>query len=888
MRLTRPVPGPVLVGRTAERAGVRECVAGVQDGRPILVWVEGEAGSGKSALVDALIGDLPPEFGVLRAEADELDADEPLALAGQLGAGDTDTTRPAGMALLRCWAALQDAGPLAVVVEDLHWADPDSRAVLLAAVRRLAGDRVLVLVTSRPGAADGWARFNLDARRCLRIDVGALSVSEVAQLGAVHGVELGELAAARLHAHTVGHALYVRTLLTELNPQQLSRPEGVLPAPRSLASTTLAAVSALPGPARQLALALAVVGRPVPLLTASRIAGVTPGAADALVASGLARTRADETGEELLFAHPLYRVAVWDDLSPSQRRTLHRAAAAELRTGEALAHRVAAAEGPDETLSRDLEASAAGQGRVPAARALLAASRVAEGVRAEQLLLDAVAMLVAAGRQRQAATHRAAVVSCADGPRRDLVLGLLDWEAGDAGAAEASFRRAAGCDGPAEVVAAATVRLAVLQYTGGRGVEAIASAERALAAPRLTPEDEREAWAALAVGEQMRSGAVAGLARLEPRLPLVVTDPADADLLVIRGTLQFFAARPARAVADLTAAIQLARAAPALAGDRLPRAHLQLANALILTGDWTSAAVHARLASELVDDEDLVWVRAQTHCIHARLAGCVRGDWAAAEAHLRAGGEAAERLGSLEATFTLLIARALIADAREDPREVLAVFGGLIANVVPVPMSTALTWWPMLVDAALDGGDVGLAADLLTRLQVAADERSIDLDAVILGLGARVAEARGEIAAALAGYERATAALGPDVVSLDRGRLAHRYGRLLLARGDRAAARERLTAALAAFAGAAPYEARVHRDLARLGVTSPTVPVPPGVPELTEREREVVVLVVSGMTNREVAAELYVTDKAVEYHLGNVYAKLGIRSRRELKEYVPA
>ena len=100
------------------------------------------------------------------------------------------------------------------------------------------------------------------------------------------------------------------------------------------------------------------------------------------------------------------------------------------------------------------------------------------------------------------------------------------------------------------------------------------------------------------------------------------------------------AARPARAVADLTAAIRLSRAAPSLAGGWLPRAHLQLAHSLVLTGDWAAAAVHARLASGLVDEEDLIWVRAQTEGIRARLAGCVDGDWAAAEAHLGTAGEA--------------------------------------------------------------------------------------------------------------------------------------------------------------------------------------------------------------------------------------------------------
>ena len=53
--------------------------------------------------------------------------------------------------------------------------------------------------------------------------------------------------------------------------------------------------------------------------------------------------------------------------------------------------------------------------------------------------------------------------------------------------------------------------------------------------------------------------------------------------------------------------------------------------------------------------------------------------------------------------------------------------------------------------------------------------------------------------------------------------------------------------------------------------------------ELTDRERDVAVLVAKGMTNREIAAELYVSQKAVDYHLGHIFAKLGITSRRELR-----
>ncbi|MBN9110360.1 MAG: helix-turn-helix transcriptional regulator [Pseudonocardia sp.] len=81
---------------------------------------------------------------------------------------------------------------------------------------------------------------------------------------------------------------------------------------------------------------------------------------------------------------------------------------------------------------------------------------------------------------------------------------------------------------------------------------------------------------------------------------------------------------------------------------------------------------------------------------------------------------------------------------------------------------------------------------------------------------------------------------------------------------------------------AAPFVARVEADLEAAGIHAPRG-VGRSPTDLTDRERDVVALVVRGMTNGEAAAELYVSDKAVEYHLGNVYGKLGIRSRRELR-----
>lgn len=118
---------------------------------------------------------------------------------------------------------------------------------------------------------------------------------------------------------------------------------------------------------------------------------------------------------------------------------------------------------------------------------------------------------------------------------------------------------------------------------------------------------------------------------------------------------------------------------------------------------------------------------------------------------------------------------------------------------------------------------------------------------------------------------------------LDCAELHHRRGRLLVALGQRREGIAALQRARDLLAGAEPFLLRVEAELAAAGMRAPRHG-PRSPLGLTDRERDVVALVVSGMSNREAAAELYVSGKAVEYHLGNVYAKLGIRSRRELRD----
>jgi DNA-binding CsgD family transcriptional regulator len=891
------------VGRDAERAAVEACVDAAVAGQAQVVWIEGAAGSGKTALLREVLARLPTACQVLWAEADELAGDVPLGVLTGLAPISARDAFAAGMELLARLGAAQDAGPVAAVVEDLHWADAASCQALLTAARRLDQDKVVVLISSRPGPrADGWERFCRDPGRCRRVVLGGLSVAEVSELARRMGKALSPRHAGRLHRHTGGHALYVRTLLSELTHEQLTVPDGELPAPGSLASATVAQLAALPPDARMLAAALSVVNQRSALGEVGRIAGLrqpTP-ALESLLTAGFVTWEPGEMHTPVQFTHPLYRAAVYDDLSPTRRQALHHAAAEVLDAGAALAHRVAAADQVDDRLADDVEAAALRElerGAVAlAATYLLWASPLSSAPDQQQRrLLTAMRLLLADGQTARAAGLRERAMACQPTPLRNLVLGTLAVDQGDATAAErwllaitAPGGEAAGREdhpgSPADIAPAALCALGSLYVHQGRAAEAVTLAARAISLDPADQSQERAAWAVLALGEGMLRGAPAGLARLAERLPGAAESVpgADTTLLIARGTLGFYAGRTMAAAADLRAAVRVAPRNSASA--QLARAHL-LAQLLLSSGERDDALVHARLALSLTSDEQLMWIEAQAHAALATVAAC-RGQWATAAREVSAAHTAAAGLGTVEAVFTARIAQAALARARDEPGGVIDSLQPLTADgdVRAIPMLSSLGWWPTLIVATIDTGAVDAAARQADQLAEAAGDRLLDFRARILGLRARIAQASGDLDQAVCLFQQALGAFGPDDPMLDRALLQHAFGSLLRARGRRSAARDQLRPAhqqLAAV-GAEPFRQRVAEDLARSGLR-PASRTARGSLALTEREQDVATLVAKGLTNREVAGELYLSEKAVEYHLRNVFGKLGISSRRELR-----
>jgi DNA-binding CsgD family transcriptional regulator len=263
--------------------------------------------------------------------------------------------------------------------------------------------------------------------------------------------------------------------------------------------------------------------------------------------------------------------------------------------------------------------------------------------------------------------------------------------------------------------------------------------------------------------------------------------------------------------------------------------------------------------------------------------GAYRADWEAADAHLAQAEQAAAQNSNFETILLARTADAALARARHQPGKVIELLAPLPGLV---PKLSGLFWWPALVSALADSGQLDRGEDSLRELAEAARSRGLDFGARLAGLEARLSAARGLPDRALAGYEQAAARFGADDPLLERALTLHGYGQLLAATGDRRNAITQPCHAhtLLAGAGAKPFLERVDADLAASGIR-PTANGPRSTLTLTEREHDVALLVARGLSNPEVGAQLYISRKAVEYHLANILRKLGIKSRRELRDH---
>jgi DNA-binding CsgD family transcriptional regulator/tetratricopeptide (TPR) repeat protein len=883
----------VFVGRRAELSALEQALESARAGRPQIVMVEGEAGIGKTALIERFIA-AADEAAVVRASGDASESELAFGVAEQIllragvpieePLGDHITV---GARILELLGALDD-NPVILFVDDAHWADQPSLRALLFVVRRLVADRVLVVIATRdgaPGLPEGLTKAAASADGC-RLGLQPLDTEDLRALAEAQGVTLSVRAAQRLEAHAGGNPLYSRALLEEL-PAEAWHRHDQLPAPRSFAALVVRRVEACPPEVRRLLEAVAVLGPRCSLATAAGLGGVEEPfeALDLATSAGLLQTTSAAVPTPS-FVHPLIGAAVYENTGPARRAQLHAEAAALVEEeASALRHLAAASPGPDDELAARMEQFAerteAGHLLELAAGAMVTAARLsAERGERQDRLLRAVDWMLVAGDAAQARTFAEEIARFEDGPRRSSVLGqLAELEGHDEDAARLLAEAWDRCDPKRDPVLAATVahRNAYHHLRQLRDGEVVTWGRRALG---LAPTDVLAVgWAGTLALSLWRQGRARESYEV---LESAATGDEDVDLHLrgMRGWLRFADDDLERGRTDLEAAVtgELRLGALLVTAVFLT----ELARLQYVVGDWADAVVSAEQALALAADAEhphsaFVWWAAIA-------VPAARGDWPTADEYARRA--AAEPPGARDRTVAVGMALALHAAARGDHQSVLTALDP-VAAMRPNPAIDEPGCWPwqdLYGEALVALGRAPEADAFLAAHETLARERGRP-SAI-----AKLARVRGRIEAALGRREQAASAFAtalehiePLTLPYEAAMIHFAHGQFLRRNGQRRAAAKELTRAREALEAleARPALERCDRELVACGLT-PVKRSAAERPDLTPQEEAVARLVVTGRTNREVAGELLLSVKTVEVHLTHIYAKLGISSRTQL------
>ena len=375
----RSKPTPTLIGRQREREALDGLVEDLRSGHGWALVVRGEAGVGKSALLEYVVG-VAPDMRVVRAAGVESEMElafaglhqlcaplldrldrlvapqrEALGIAFGLRGGGTPDRFLVGLAVLTLLSEAAEERPLLCVVDDAQWLDLASAQALAFVARRLLAERVGLMFAAREPGEQLRGLPELEVRGLQNEDAGAL-------LRSVVRVRLDERVRDRILAETMGNPLALLELPRGLSPTQLAGGFGLVGAqavPARIEESYRHRLGALPADTRLLLLVAAVepVGDPVLVWHAAERLGITTSAAVAAEADGLL-----EIGTRVRFRHPLVRSAVYRSAALQERRAAHLALAEVTDPGldpdRRAWHLAAAAPGPDADVAAELERSA--------------------------------------------------------------------------------------------------------------------------------------------------------------------------------------------------------------------------------------------------------------------------------------------------------------------------------------------------------------------------------------------------------------------------------------------------------------------------------------------------------------------------------------------------
>ncbi len=910
--------GTVLLGRAEECARIDRLLADARTGSSAVLVVGGEPGIGKTALLEqAKARAREADMTVIAARGVESEAQVPFggllellrpvlgalerlpepqasALRGALALGPARPTDrfAIGAATLSLLAAEAEHAPLLVVLDDAHWLDDSSLAAVLFAARRLLVDPIAVLLAMRSGEAP-----TIEAAGLPRLELAGVEPGAAATIVARHAPDrLAPGTTERVLSIAAGNPLALAELAA--GGAHLEDEPGSAPPPvqTSVELMYRRRIDALDATERSmLMLAAADESGELPVIDAAAATlGLDLHALEAAERAGLISIGPGRVE----FCHPLARAAAYRACSPGERRAAHGALAGALlhesQADRRAGHLGAAALGPDETAASALQAAAAhARGRSAYAAGAAAAERAARLTpagekRAERLLMAAEAAWLSGDVERTTRALDEALTLGAGGRLRAEVQRLRGEVAMRAGFVVEAYEilvEGAGAiqDDDRNLALVMYAEAAEACGYAGRPEVMLATAMRAwdLLAPQA---GEVEVFCAnLALGTALvlngrgsegsshlrRAVAVLEQSDVLSRDPRMLSDAALGPLwLREAATGQGLIAR----------AIESARAQSALG---------ELPFALVLAARDAATSDRWALADALYDEAiRLARETGQTLALCGALAGlaCLDARRGREEACRRHAGEAIAIAGERE----LGLLRMWALDALTDLALGLGRPGEAIA-----PITEKLA----LLDAlGIRDPDVSPMPELVEALVRMG--RGIEAPGGLEVFG-RLAEEKGQpwvlaragrCRALLAGdeeLERAfTTALDqhartPDRFDEARTRLC--YGERLRRARRRAQARTQLRAALDAFdeLGADPWAERARAELAATGETARRRDASTA-DLLTPQELHIAMTLAEGHTTREAATKLFLSPKTVEYHLRNVYRKLGVRSRDEL------
>jgi DNA-binding CsgD family transcriptional regulator len=917
---------------------VDDVLAAARAGNGRLLLIEGHAGIGKTALLDAaVLHARDSATTVLRARASELESDFAFGVALQLFepllAGADDETRDrllAGSAALAgpllerptSWGGdeadersysvlhglfwllsnLADARPVLIVIDDAHWADRPSLRLVLYLLQRLDEMAVTIIAARRlgePRAPDdllGQLAAHVSSRRLRPQALSRAATHTLVDSALPSADEAFSNACWRM---TEGNSFLLGELIGAVQaegwePTADNAPRIGTLAPEAVLRAVAVRLMRLSDDAAGVARAVAVLGEDAQL---RHVAALTDGvlqtvaaAADALAAGDILRPPTPET---LAFAHPLLASAVYADVGTGERAALHRRAAEILRDEDVA---------PERTAAHLLQSPGTGEGWVVDVLCAAAAGALSAGApeSAASYLRRALEEPPDHGRRpavlrqlgiSEAATGLstavqrleealAAAVDASDRAQTLLVLGRTLSATGRNGEALAAFEEAGAVAGADEHSAQARAEALTL---------ALMDRERRaelLAAPLGEGEGASDGTALLAarcMQHAMRGEPRPAVIELaEQALDGSALTEEGADGSALYGLLATLVACDELGWGDdvLTSTMTRSRSRGSV---------MAFANASVWRGAvrWQQGRLGEALADaeQAVDAERHGW-RQFLPCAYGVLIGLHldRGEIDAAEARAARHDVSAHDGSALQAPWHEAMGRLAILQHRE--RDALEHFGAWRDVVADIENPAFFAAWRSATSRALMGIGSADEARALAAEELFLARRFGAPRAVSVAMRALAhAEAHSDLDGPIAMLEEAVRIAGDSEARVEHCRALLDLGATLRRGGRRSNAGRALGEALelARSCGARGLEELVLDELEVAGARAQRAALR-GADALSPSERRVVALAIEGLTNRQIAEALFVTRKAVEWHLGNAYRKLDVRSRRELPQ----